>query len=272
MNDIYLEEYTAEEAVQKYGWATAGSGISYLLDHDYGRIYKEVLEKHLPESYKRNGLRLLEFGCGAGMNLIHVASMVGRMGVPLDRAYGTDFSPKLIQAARTDAGNLLTPVVAKKVEFFVARNETIIDDLSSGLGGSRDDLLGSFHFILGVNTFRYGYRLDKENESAQQLFDLLDKGGVCVMIDMNDKFPLFRSKLRGGENLKEKQFYIPSLKEYVRPFTNAGFQILTAKNFCWTPHSASPLLCTVSRIVAPVLNVVVPSYAMRSLVIAKKPA
>jgi len=73
-----LCEYSIKESIRKYKKATAGYGISYLLEHVYGEIYlkaiKEVLEPLGPQS----GLRLLEFGCGAGMNLIHLVSLLRR--------------------------------------------------------------------------------------------------------------------------------------------------------------------------------------------------
>jgi SAM-dependent methyltransferase len=272
VNELFLEEYNAETAVRRYGSQTAGHGISYLLDHDYGAIYKQALQKHLPETFKQKGVRMLEFGCGAGMNLIHVAALAERLGIKVDRAVGTDFSDALIKAARSDADKLLSPGARKKVDFQVARNEMIIDDLAKGMQASPNSLPGTFHFIFGVNTFRYCHRLDKENESAKQLFDLLAKGGICVIIDMNAQFPLFRSKLRSGRDKNDKQFYIPVLEEYVRPVKEAGFEILAAKNFCWVPHSAGPALATACRMLTPVLDLVVPRYGMRSLVIARRPA
>jgi SAM-dependent methyltransferase len=270
MSDIFLDEYTADAALLKYRRETAGHGVSYLLEHDYGAIYKEVLQKTL-ESSRRKGVRLLEFGCGAGMNLIHVASMVERLAIPLDCAYGTDFSGKLIEAARSDAARYLKPAVREKVQFLVARNEAIIDDVASGLNVTKDTLRGSFDMVLGVNTFRYCYRIDKENESAKQLFDLLDNGGVTVMIDMNAQFRFFRSRLRRTKQVQDKQFYIPVLEEYVRPFEAAGFKILDARNFCWVPHSAGPALLAICRMLSPVLDLAASRFAIRSLVIAKKP-
>ena len=271
MTDIFLDEYSADAALLKYRGETAGHGISYLLDHDYGDIYRDVLQKRLPESFRQKGVRLLEFGCGAGMNLIHVASMVHQMGIPLDRAYGTDFSEKLIGAARADAAKYLKPATREKVHFAVARNEALIDDLAAGLNTGRESLLASFSMIFGVNTFRYCYRMDKENESARQLFDLLAKGGICVMIDMNAQFRFFRSQLRREEQVQDKQFYIPALEEYARPFADAGFRILDARNFSWMPHSAGPAMVAVCRALAPALNTVASRYALRSLVIAQKP-
>jgi len=271
MSDIFLDEYSADEALLKYRPGSAGHGIGYLLDHDYGAIYRKALTDHVPTSLTRKGLRLLEFGCGAGMNLIHVSGMVQRMGLPLESAYGTDFSERLIQAARADAAKTLPAGTREKVEFMVARNEEILNDLAAGRSVPPASLRGSIHMIFGVNTFRYCYRMDKENQSAQQMFDLLDRGGVCVMIDMNAQFRFFRSQLGREEQVQDKQFYIPVLEDYVRPFKAAGFKILDARNFCWVPHSAGPALSAVCRFLTPALNAVAPRYALRSLVVAKKP-
>jgi len=271
MSDIYLEEYTADAALPRYRSKTAGHGISHLLDHDYGRIYRQVLEEFLPKDFRRKGVRLLEFGCGAGMNLIQVASLVERLGIRLDRAYGTDFSNRLIDAASADAESNLRRETVAKVKFLVAKNEAIIDDMAAALNVERDSLVGSFSFVFGVNTFRYCHRINRENESAKQLFDLLDTGGVCVVIDMNAQFPLFRSQMRAQKKTQDKEFYIPVLEEYVRPFVSAGFEVLVARNFCWIPHSAGPALTAICRILTPALDAVAPRYAMRSLVIARKP-
>lgn len=37
----FLKEYSAEESIRRYMKKTAGHGISYLLEHDYGDIYLE---------------------------------------------------------------------------------------------------------------------------------------------------------------------------------------------------------------------------------------
>ena len=272
MTDVFLEEYSADEAVRRYGTDTAGYGISYLLNHDYGRIYDQMLRQHLPASAKRDGARLLEFGCGAGMNLIHLVGMLEPRGIPLARAYGADFSEKLIEAARLDAARILKPRTREKVEFVVARNETIVADLAAQLAVEPKSLLRSFHAIVGVNTFRYCHRIRKENESAQQLLDLLAPGGVCVVIDMNAQFGLFRSKLKPGQYADESDVYISVLEEYVRPFAEVGFDVIEARNFCWVPHSAGPALCAACRILTPALYLLLPRYGMRSLVIAKRPA
>jgi hypothetical protein len=272
MNDIFLDEYSADEAVLKYRGATAGHGISYLLDHDYGRIYTKVLEHHVRAAVGQDGVRLLEFGCGAGMHLIHVVSLVQLMGIPLDGAFGSDFSEKLIAAAQADAGKLLKREWLERVRFIVARTESIAEDLAAGLQRSAPSLSESFHLAFGVNTFRYCHRMNEEDTAAKQLFTLLARGGVCIMMDMNAQFGFFRSRLRSQPARQNKEYYLPSLEEYARPFASAGFQILEARNFCWIPHSAGRGLTEVCRLLTPALNAVAPRHAMRSLVIAKKPA
>ena len=72
LNEDFLKEYSAEENIRRYMKKTAGHGISYLLEHDYGQIYLEVIDNFLPKAAVAGGLRILEFGCGAGMNLLHL--------------------------------------------------------------------------------------------------------------------------------------------------------------------------------------------------------
>jgi hypothetical protein len=158
------------------------------------------------------------------------------------------------------------------MHFVVARNELLISDLARASGVEKETFLEFFHLVVGVNTFRYCHRLKKEIDCAKDIFDLLIRGGICVMIDMNDKFPLFRSRFRDRRTMSKDEYYIPSLEEYAAPFSAAGFQILQKGNFCWIPHSAGPILVKVSSIIGHFLNKIVPRYAMRSLVISKKPA
>jgi hypothetical protein len=113
--------------------------------------------------------------------------------------------------------------------------------------------------------------LKKAQQCAADIYRLLRSGGVCVMIDMNDRFPLFRSKLKGSVESPEEA-YLPSLEEYTSPFERSGFQVMTSDNFCWIPHSAGPALTGICRVLTPILNATVRSRAMRSLVVAKRPS
>ena len=239
--DVFLDEYSSDEAVRRYTARSAGSGISHLQEHDYARAYLEALDQHLrpPASI---ALRVLEFGCGGGMNVIAIVKLLAREGRALDVAYGTDFSNVLVKAADADRIAGLPAEEGRKLSFHVARNETLRRDLAHSLDVAPDTLLNSFDFIVGVNTFRYCYRLGKAGESAQGIFDLLTVGGVCVMIDMNSRFPAFRSKLRNPFTRVNEETYLPSLSDYAETFQNAGFDVVARKNFCWVPHSAGPAL------------------------------
>jgi SAM-dependent methyltransferase len=271
INEQFLNEYSSEQAIRKYTRETAGNGISYLLEKDYSDIYLDALKKADWKTGTHDGVRVLEFGCGGGMNLLHLVSLMERNGIALQHAYGADFSPTLIEAANREAKTHLSPTHREKVQFCVARNENLAEDLATALSTTKSALLGSFQFILGVNTFRYCHRLKKELECTTAIFDLLAEGGICVMIDMNKGFPLFRSRFRDRLIKTRESYYLPSLAEYARPFSSAGFEILRKGNFCWIPHSAGPRLAQLLRALTPTLDAIVPNHAMRSLVVAQKP-
>ena len=268
--DEFLEEYSSAESIRRYTRKTAGHGISYLLDRDYRNIYLDALERYAQKSTTR-GVRLWEFGCGGGMNLLQLVSVIAGRHIPVDRAYGTDFSEALIEAASREAETHLTPVQREKVRFCVARNQNLIDDVTKGMNIRKEDLLGSFDIILGVNTMRYCHRLRNETDCVAGIFDLLTEGGVCIVIDMNNKFPLFRSRFRDRLTKDEEACYLPSLDALARPFVAAGFEILKQEHFCWIPHSAGSALTMTMRALTPLLDTLAPSRAMRSLVIARKP-
>jgi SAM-dependent methyltransferase len=270
--DKFLRQYTSQDEILKYTRATAGFGISYLLDHDYKAVY---LEAHgfLPKEARECGIRILEFGCGGGMNLLHLISVLNSKGIHVARAVGTDFSPVMIETARREAENYFGEQDLHRPEFFVAKNESLISNLSASVGTDKSKLEKSFHFVLGVNTIRYCHAAKRQWDCVRDIFNLLVPGGICVVIDMNNRFPLFRSDLRNKlRRKKQKQCYVPSLEEYAAPFVETGFELLRREHFCWVPHSASRfltgLLCTLS----PVLDALAPSRAMRSLVVARKPS
>ena len=264
--DKFLDEYVSEDAVRKYTTETAGYGITYLLGNEYARIYMDVVDSFLRNSTVRP-VRLLEFGCGGGMNITRLVSLLEEKQLPVACAYGTDFSPRLVQAARQEAKAFLPPRLAEKLSFCVARNEELMRDLAAGLG---EDGAGPFDLIVGVNTFRYCHRLGTQLDCAQDIYRLLRPGGVCINIDMNNRFPAFRSRLRCLER-NATECYLPSLEEYASPFKTAGFEIIRQENFCWIPHSAGRALTLCCRFLAPVLDLVARGRAMRSLVVARKP-
>ena len=269
--NAFLDQYTSEDEISKYIRATAGSGINYLLDHDYKAVYLEAVGL-LPEQTRQRGIRILEFGCGGGMNLLNVISVLNGKGIHIAQAIGTDFSPAMIETATREAKAYLRGQDLHSPEFYVARNENLISDLTGSGGIEKSALRNSFHFILGINTIRYCHDAKKEMENARDIFDLLVPGGVCVIIDMNNRFPFFRSDLRNRLRWhKQEQCYVPSLEEYAAPFAKTGFEVLRKEHFCWIPHSAGGLRFRLLRALSPLLNAVVKSWAMRSLVVARKP-
>jgi SAM-dependent methyltransferase len=273
-NDAFFREYTSPDTILKYTRATAGAGINALLDGEYKNVYLQALEL-LPPDMKRGPLRMLEFGCGGGMNLLHLLTVLSRDGFNVEQAIGTDFSPVLIKAANKEAQSYLNAKERSRVQFYVAKNETLLEELSAGLGQELSKLENSFQFILGVNTIRYCHRVGKQFDCARDIFRLLAPGGVCVVIDMNDRFPAFRSALKNklrGKNEQEEECYLPSLEEYTAPFQQAGFEVCRSEHFCWIPHSAGRLMTGLLRSLSPFLNTVARSRAMRSLVIVKKPS
>ena len=112
-----------------------------------------------------------------------------------------------------------------------------------------------------------------EDACVRDTFELLIGSGVCVTMDMNDRFPLFRSDLKNRfRRSREKECYVPTLEEYAEPFIKTGFEVVRKDHFCWIPHSSGPFLAATMRRLSPILNRLVPGRAMRSLVIARKPS
>jgi SAM-dependent methyltransferase len=270
--DTFFQEYTSQQAILKYTRATAGIGISYLLDHDYKRVYLQALKRLSPQAGAR-GIRMLEFGCGAGMNLVHLISLLEREGIRIEKAVGTDFSPVLINAAKNEAMNYLRPDAKRILEFQIAKNQSLVADLSAPGGAEHTGPTNSFDLILGVNTIRYCHAAKEELNCVRDIFNLLVPGGVCVVIDMNNRYPCFRSELRNRfRRVKKKECYIPSLEEYTAPFVKTGFEVLQSEHFCWIPHSAGRFSCHFFSVATPLLNAVAKSRAMRSLVVCRKPS
>ena len=270
--DAFFREYTSQDAIDKYTRATAGFGISYLLEHDYRRVYDEALAL-LPREAKEEGLRMLEFGCGGGMNLMQLVSARNSTAIKIKQAIGTDFSPVLVEAANREANRYLQDEERRKVSFYVAKNESLIDDLAAGTGTAQSAWHGSFHFIIGVNTWRYCHRAKRELSCAQNIADLLLPGGVCVVIDMSDRFLFFKSALKNriAGRVETEESYIPTLEEYTAPFRQVGLEVMRSEHFCWIPHSSGRVMSYVLSALTPVLNVVARSRAMRALIVLRKP-
>src|SRR4030088_56067 len=130
--DVFLREYSADEAIARYTSRTAGHGISYLLENDYAEVYFSAIRDFL-KTPPGKSLRLLEYGCGGGMNIITLVALLERKGRSVELAIGTDFSEKLVWAANEEGKTLLTEAQREKLHFAVARNETIAADLRRAL-------------------------------------------------------------------------------------------------------------------------------------------
>jgi SAM-dependent methyltransferase len=270
--DVYMQEYTRDDIIAKYISDSAGDGIAYILQHVYAPTYLRAIKALIAARPKGHKFRVMEYGCGGGMNLLRIAELLRSEGAELERGFGADFSPPMIEAARKEANDHLPAELNSKLTYVVAGNESLIPDLCRELNVSRKDLAGTFDLIVGVNTTRYAHRLDRENELARDIFELLGPSGQTIMIDMNRYFPLFRSRFRRDFVQRGDETYIPSLKEYTRPFGQAGFEVTESRNFCWIPHSANPNLLRICKALAPVLDVFCAPFAMRSLVVGRKPA
>jgi SAM-dependent methyltransferase len=150
----------------------------------------------LPQQTMEGGSLMLEFGCGAGMYVLHLVSVLSRRGIDVVGAIGTDFSPVLIEAAMPQAKNYLWAEDWRKVQFCLARNQTSHRQLVVRAPQNKMELENSFHFILGVNTIRYCHAAKRVLDCARNIFSLLVPGVICVVIDMNNRFPFSRSHLR----------------------------------------------------------------------------
>jgi SAM-dependent methyltransferase len=268
----FLEEYSEDESVRKYISETAGKGIQYILSGVYGPLYARVIDAIHAESGRASPFRVLEYGCGAGMNLLYIVRLLAAKGVPLGAAIGTDFSKPLIAAAEREKNKAADPAMRESISFLEASNESLLADLARGLSQRPSSLHESFDLVVGVNTFRYALRLRKQESTARDIARLLAPGGYSIMIDMNDKFPFFRSRRRESHETPATQTWVPTLAEYAAPFRGAGLELLETRCFCWIPHSAGSMLVAAARLLSPFLDVMAPNHAMRSLVIARKRA
>jgi SAM-dependent methyltransferase len=269
--DVFLDEYSRDYMIARYLSRTAGAGVGYALTNVYAPVYRSLVRSLIMQRPKQHTFRILEYGCGGGMNLLKIIDLFREQRAEVETAIGTDFSARMIDAARQEAQENLPADLQKKIRFAVARNETLAQDLATDLGSNQDALERSFDIVLGVNTFRYCYRLNKGIDCARDIFKLLTPGGYSVMIDMNRRFPLFRSRIPDMLRRPKHEYYLPSLEEYTRPFRLAGFTIRDRRNFCWVPHSAKPSLVAVCRTLSPILDRCFSPFAMRSLVVAQRP-
>lgn len=267
-------EYDNLETIERYRRASAGEGIDYLLRTTYGPLFMASAQAALRDTGS-DRLRVLEFGCGAGMALHHLVEMLGEAAIEVDLAVGTDFVPAMVAAAEGDRDAFGSEWAKERMRYVVAPNETLARDIAEGLSVPAETLARSFHIAIGVNAFRFAVRHDTSAAVVGQLNLLLARGGRTVIIDMNDRFPygLKPTRKEPGERglpLRLGNAPLPSLSEYARPFRDAGFEVLREEHFCWIPHSARGARYRLARAASPLLDRLVPERAMRSLVVAAK--
>src|SRR4249919_3673502 len=94
--DVYLDEYTRDDIIARYISQTAGAGIAYVLTHVYAPIYLRTINAVQTDRPKPYQFRVLEYGCGGGMNLLKLVELLQSQGAELERGFGTDFSPPMI--------------------------------------------------------------------------------------------------------------------------------------------------------------------------------
>ena len=81
------------------------------------------------------------------MHLIHLNSILRGRGIKLEREIGSDFSPVLIDHAKREARTYLRGDDQRKIDFHIAKNETLIQDLAAATGLNRSRLAGSVSLI-----------------------------------------------------------------------------------------------------------------------------
>jgi SAM-dependent methyltransferase len=269
--DADFDEYNAEETISRYRRDTAGDGVSYLLRNSYGPIFVQAAHDVIRETGAKS-LRIIEFGCGAGMALQYVVEALQLEGIEVELAVGTDFVPRMVEAATDELERFGSDAARASVRFVVATNEELASQIADGLGEPLESISGSFHLALGVNTFRYPVRHGNGAQAVEQLERLLTPGGRVVMIDMNDRFP-YGAKPKRGEGRVPVRFgaaELPTLDGYAAPFAAGAFEVLEKRHFSWIPHSARGLRFRVARAATPILDRIAPDRAMRSLVVAKR--
>jgi SAM-dependent methyltransferase len=269
-------EYADPETIGRYRRLTAGEGINYLLRTTYRAIFLESARAVLAE---RDGdLRLLEFGCGAGMALHQLAEDLHGENVPVELGVGADLVPEMIEAATQDLLRFGSCWAKDRLRYVVAANEELVSRLSDSLTEGDEGVTETFHLAVGVNTFRYAIRHGTDAAVVEQLKLLLSPGGRVVMIDMNEAFPYGLKPRRRADGQGRGPFSfrlgtekLPTLREYAEPFRAAGFEVVRMENFCWIPHSANGLRFRLARAASPVLDRIARGHAMRSLVVARRP-
>ena len=138
-NDAFFDEYTSSNAILTYSRATAGLGISYLLDHDYKDIYLQALAL-LPTGVMQQGIGVLQAKRAATGKAID-AGKLAKCQTRLGTAY-----TKLEAKGDCETTGDATAIEAK-VDAFVL---DLLDELVQHAPGCPDSLPGLRRYLVAL--------------------------------------------------------------------------------------------------------------------------
>ena len=78
--DVYMQEYTRDDIIARYISDTAGAGIAHILKHVYAPIYLGAIKHLMSDLPKQHQFRVMEYGCGGGMNLLRLVELLRSEG------------------------------------------------------------------------------------------------------------------------------------------------------------------------------------------------
>ncbi|HTX18554.1 MAG TPA: class I SAM-dependent methyltransferase [Bacteroidota bacterium] len=151
----------------------------------------------------KEGVRLLDVGCGTGWALRRAAEAVNNNGL----FYGVDLSPKMIERARENFRG------RENFEFAVANAESIPLEENS------------FDIIICTNSFHHYYHPDKALREFHRI--LKPSGKVYVLDPTADSF-VVRIFDKVMKFMEPEHVKLYSTKEFRRLFEGAGFKNTTA--------------------------------------------
>lgn len=277
--EVYLAEYSQPRVIAFYLPGTAATGIGNIVKNVYRPIYQKIIKTILSQRPNQYEFRILEYGCGGGMNLLELIDLIHAEGAHVASAIGTDFSAPMLEAARGEAARSLSAEQNSTVTYLAASHGMLTQDIAASLRMQPQELHNTLDLVLGVNTFRYAYRLKQAKICARELFGLLRPGGYSIMIDMNRSVRFKGSRAYDCLTRSKQQYYVPNLREYSTPFQEAGFSIEEVRRFfcftrldcAWLPFQLRTLVLSLCRRLRPTFDLYLSFLAQHTLVIAKKP-
>jgi len=165
------------------------SGV-YGIDFDHSPAAKtfvgEVLKKVVPHFKQRDGLKILDCGCGTGAWLAYLHAELTRAGLAQLRLCGFDFSERMVDVARTRLHGL---AAASDI-----RCGNILEQASYRFDGLRDgfDLIFTYDVVQQLPRARQG-------ECCGLIADALAPDGVALVFD-ND------AESRFGRRMELRKF------------------------------------------------------------------